>query len=74
MNPVLSTRIPAACAVAQHAFWEAVATEFPEIVTDDLPPLESLVFSSAMIAAVTAWLHANAPVPHEAEVPEPVPV
>ena len=59
MSTDLSTRIPAACAVAQHAFWNAVATEFPEVVTDDVPPIESLVFRSAMTAVVTAWLRMN---------------
>jgi hypothetical protein len=61
MASEVTTRIRAACASAQHAFWTAVATEFPEVVTEDFLPMDSFRFQSAALDAVAAWLRTNSP-------------
>ncbi len=54
-------RVNKAAEEASMAFWSAVAEQFPEIKTGDLPPDAADDFRRAGRAVIVRWLEVNAP-------------
>jgi hypothetical protein len=52
-------RLEAAVNEAELAFWDVIAKAYPEIKTGDLDPGAAHRLTTAMTAAVEAWLDAN---------------
>ncbi len=44
---------------AEQAFWQFVASSYPEIHTGDLDPITTVHFRDACKAVVLAWFNAN---------------
>lgn len=60
-------RVEEAAEEASMAFWSAVADQFPEIKTGDLPPDAADDFRRAARAVIERWLEVNAPEAVEGE-------
>lgn len=58
---ILIKRIDAAVRVADEAFWEVIAKQFPEIKTGDLSPDAVFEFSRSCNKVVEQWYNANSP-------------
>ena len=55
----LKERIEKTASAAEDAFWETVASRFPEIKTGDLCPMTSMQFSDKCEKVIRAWIEAN---------------
>ena len=53
-------RIQEATALAQEAFWTAIAKAFPEAKSGDFPPDATAAFAAACDEAATTWVRGNA--------------
>lgn len=53
--------ITAAAEIAEEAFWDSVAKQFPECVGGEMDPLILVILRAAMRDAVAAWYAANRP-------------
>jgi len=47
---------------AEMAFWDAVASAFPEIKTGDFSPMDAARLEKAMKEAIQSWYEGNQPV------------
>jgi len=52
-------RVMSALEKGSEAFWQAVATEFPEIKTASLDSDIAVELSHAMIKAIKSWVEGN---------------
>ena len=59
MNTTLETRISQAAQNGEEAFWNAVASEFPEIKTGDLDPATTIQLLEKMKNSIRIWLELN---------------
>lgn len=58
-NVTLEERIKKAVNDADSAFWSEIVKHFPEVLTGDFAPDETIQFNNAQELAVKRWLKNN---------------
>lgn len=64
------TRLVEAVEHAENLFWNAIASDYPEITSGDFPPDLSMEMSDKLTQFVTVWLKMNEPEPKPSRVTE----